>query len=73
VPANSQKCEPKAPPSIQFDIEDHVFSVDDAATHLRISKSYLYELVAAKKLTLTKIGKRSIVKGAELARFVKSL
>jgi excisionase family DNA binding protein len=60
-------------PAIQFSIEDHIFSVEDAATHLRISKSYLYELVAAGKLKLSKIGKRSIVTGRELARYVKSL
>lgn len=63
----------KPAPAIQFAIEDHIFSVEDAALHLRISKSYLYELVAAKKIKLVKIGKRSFVTGRELARYVKSL
>ena len=57
----------------KFDISDHVFSVAEAAAHLRISKSYLYELVEAKKIKLAKIGKRSMVKGTELRRYIHSL
>jgi len=57
----------------KFDISDHVFCVAEAAAHLRISKSYLYELVEAKKIKLAKIGKRSMVKGTELRRYIHSL
>jgi len=62
--------EPKA---LSFDIADHIFSVAEAAKHLGISKSYVYELVEAKKLKLVKQGKRSFVKGEEIRRFINSL
>jgi len=58
---------------LSFDITDHIFSVAEAAVHLRISKSYLYELAEAKKIKITKQGKRSLVKGAELRRYINSL
>jgi excisionase family DNA binding protein len=56
-----------------FDITDHIFSVTEAAAHLRISKSYLYELADAKKIKITKQGKRSMVKGGEVRRYIQSL
>jgi excisionase family DNA binding protein len=58
---------------LSFDIADHIFSVAEAATHLRISKSYLYELAEAKKIKITKQGKRSMVKGGEVRRYIQSL
>jgi excisionase family DNA binding protein len=63
----------KAAPSIQFAIEDHIFSVEDAAAHLRVSRSFVYELAADKKIKFSKIGKRTVVTGREMARFVKNL
>jgi excisionase family DNA binding protein len=58
---------------LSFDISDHLFSVSEAAAHLRISKSYLYELAEAKKIKITKQGKRSMVKGGEVRRYINSL
>jgi len=65
--------EPRAAPQLQFNIEDHIFSVEDAATHVRVSKSFFYELVAAKKIKLVKQGKRSMVTGREIKRYINSL
>jgi excisionase family DNA binding protein len=59
--------------TLSFDIADHIFSVAEAAAHLRISKSYLYELAEAKKIKITKQGKRSMVKGGEVRRYISSL
>lgn len=61
------------PKNTTVDIADYIFSVADAAAHLRISKSYLYELAKAKKIKIVKQGKRSMVKGTELRRYISSL
>jgi excisionase family DNA binding protein len=58
---------------LSFDIIDHIFSVADAAAHLGISRSYLYELAEAKKIKIVKQGKRSMVKGGEIRRYINSL
>jgi excisionase family DNA binding protein len=50
--------------------EHRNYTINEAAEHLRISRSMIYRLVEAKKLTLRKIGSRSIVTSAELARFL---
>jgi excisionase family DNA binding protein len=57
----------------QFDIRDCNFTVIEAARHLKVSRSYLYQLIAAKKIKVAKLGSRTIVPGAEIQRFVKSL
>jgi excisionase family DNA binding protein len=58
---------------LSFDIIDHIFSVAEAAAHLGISKSYFYELADAKKIAIVKQGKRSMVKGGEIRRYIQSL
>lgn len=50
--------------------EHRNFSINEAADLLRVSRSMVYKLVESKKLTLRKIGTRSIITGAELARFL---
>ena len=42
-----------------FDLTDCQFTTAEAATHLRVSRSYLYELIAAKKIKPVKLGKRT--------------
>ena len=59
--------------SRQFDISDCQFTTAEAAAHLRVSRSHLYELIADKKIRPVKIGKRTIIQGAEIRRFMKSL
>ena len=52
--------------------EHHVFSVSEAAEHLRISRSFLYRLFETGKIKPVKIGKRTIVTGAEIMRFLNA-
>ncbi|KQY98103.1 hypothetical protein ASD45_19180 [Pseudolabrys sp. Root1462] len=56
-----------------FSLEDCQFTVSEAAQHLRISRAYFYKLVEAGKITPVKCGKRTLVQGPELRRFMKSL
>jgi|tagenome__1003787_1003787.scaffolds.fasta_scaffold20981463_4 excisionase family DNA binding protein len=55
----------------QVDFQNRVFSITEAAEWLRISRSFLYSLIAEKKLRPIKFGKRSVITGAEIARFIK--
>ena len=56
-----------------FDLSDCQFTVAEAAAHLRVSRSYLYELISEKKIKPVKLGKRTLVQGAELRRFMQTL
>jgi excisionase family DNA binding protein len=56
-----------------FDIGDCQFTIAETATHLRVSRSYVYELIGEKKIRPVKLGKRTIIQGVELRRFMKSL
>lgn len=56
-----------------FDLTDCQFTVPEAADHLRVSRSYVYELIADRKIRPVKLGKRTLIQGAELRRFMKSL
>ena len=54
------------------EFQHRVFNVPEAAQHLRISRAFLYELIAAKKLKPFKLGARSLFTGKEIARFLTS-
>jgi excisionase family DNA binding protein len=56
-----------------FPLEDCQFTTTETAAHLRVSRSYLYELIADKKIRPIKIGKRTLVQGVEIRRFMRSL
>jgi excisionase family DNA binding protein len=58
---------------VSFDIADHIFSVAEAAAHLRVSRSYVYELIGERKIRPVKLGKRTLIQGGELRRFMNSL
>jgi excisionase family DNA binding protein len=51
--------------------EHRNFTVNEAAEYLRVGRGTIYRLVGQKKLALRKIGTRSIITGAELARFLE--
>ena len=53
-----------------FDLESTNFTTLEAARHLRVSRSFLYKLIAAGSLHSVKIGARTIITGRELIRFV---
>ena len=56
-----------------FDLADCQFTIPEAADHLRVSRSYVYELIGENKLRPIKLGKRTLIQGGELKRFMKSL
>jgi len=60
-------------PRHRFSLAETVFTTEEAAEYLRISRAGLYRLVTAKKITPTHIGDRTLFKGRELARYVDSL
>ena len=53
-----------------MDFQHKVFTIAEAAQHLRVSRSFLYQLVAARRLRPIKVGARSLLTGAELGRFL---
>jgi len=46
------------------------FTVTEAAQYLRISRALLYQLIRKGRIKTIKIGARTIVRGAELERFL---
>jgi excisionase family DNA binding protein len=70
---NETKSESKLTEVKHFDIVDCQFSIVDAARHLGISRSYLFALIAEKKISPVKLGKRTLIQGRELRRFMNSL
>jgi excisionase family DNA binding protein len=46
------------------------FTVNEAAQYLRISRALLYQLIRQGRIKTVKIGARTIVRGAELERFL---
>lgn len=55
------------------ELQNQNFSIAEAVDFLRISKSYVWKLIGASKLKRLRIGARSIIAGAELARFIDDL
>ncbi len=46
------------------------FTVNEAAQYLRISRALLYQLIRQGRIKTIKIGARTIIRGAELERFL---
>jgi len=46
------------------------FTVGEAAHYLRISRALLYQLIRQGRIKTVKIGTRTIIRGAELERFL---
>jgi len=46
------------------------FTIGEAAQYLRISRALLYQLIRKGRIKTIKIGSRTIVRGAELERFL---
>lgn len=51
-------------------IADRCFTINEAAAHLRISRAMLYKYIAANKIRPVKLGTRTIIRGAEIERFL---
>ena len=59
--------------SAAVDFRLRMFSIVEAAEHLRISRSLLYQLISAGKIKPVKIGHRTLIRGAEIERFMLAL
>jgi len=46
------------------------FTIGEAAQYLRISRALLYQLIRNGRIRTVKIGTRTIIRGAELERFL---
>jgi len=46
------------------------FKISEAAQYLRISRALLYQLIRQGRIKTVKIGTRTIIRGAELERFL---
>jgi excisionase family DNA binding protein len=46
------------------------FTINEAAQYLRISRAFLYKLIHEGRIRTVKVGARTIVRGAELERFL---
>jgi len=55
---------------IQTDFQNRVFSINEAADHLRVSRSFVYKLIKDETLRPVKLGTRTILRGSELSRFL---
>ena len=53
------------------DFQHKNFSIQEAADHLRISRSFVWKLISQKRLRPLKVGSRTIVSGAEIERFLQ--
>jgi len=53
-------------------LSERVLNIPEAAGHLRISRVTLYKLIGEGKIKPTKIGARTLIRGCEVERFLKS-
>ena len=54
----------------EIEFERLLFSVSEAAQHLRISRTTIFKLLREGKLTPTKIGTRTLISGAAIDRLL---
>jgi len=69
VPPGSTKKPPR--PAVPIDARVN-YDMQETCGHLRLSRAYIYRLFRDRKLTPKKNGKRTLVAGAELLRFMSS-
>jgi len=58
-----------APPAVPIS-EDGILTAEEVAARLRVDKSTVYRLIRAGELRAVKVGRRSLVRGSALDRFV---
>ena len=56
-----------------IDFRHQLFSIREAAVHLRVSRSMIYRLTAAGKLKPTKLGRRTIISGDQIEQLLAEL
>jgi excisionase family DNA binding protein len=58
--------------SAEFDFKYYQFTVTETAHHLRISRAFLYKLIAAGRIRPVKLGARTLISGAEIERLMNA-
>lgn len=53
-----------------IEFEHQLFTLDETAEHLRISRAYVFRLLSENRLRAIKAGRRTLLTGRELLRFV---
>ena len=69
----SAKAKPQLVRPVPVPAPGYLFSIKDAAGHLRISVACLWVHIGNRKLKTVKLGGRTMIRGEEIARFVASL
>ena len=57
-------------PKNEIDFGRQLFSVPEAAEHLRVSRTMIFKLLREGKLAPTKIGSRTLISGAAIAHLL---
>lgn len=55
------------------ELKSQVFTVEEAAQRLRVSRATLYRIAETNEIRISKIRGRSIITGGEIARYIKRL
>lgn len=54
-------------------MENALFTIPEAARHLRVGRSLFYEIIAARHVAVVKLGRRALIPAAELQRLTEEL
>jgi excisionase family DNA binding protein len=57
----------------QTPVPDHLLTLEEAWTHLRISRSTLYNLMDSGELRSVRVGSRRLVPASAIAAYIASL
>lgn len=60
----------KHPVLDRADCHNRIFSIDEAAEYLRVSRAFLYKLLKSGKLVGKKIGGRRLITGAAIQQLL---
>lgn len=58
----------KSKPDVPF--ADRCFTIEETAQHLTISRGYVYTLLKTGRLTRTKLGTRTLIRGCEIEKLL---
>jgi len=59
--------------STQLEFDRRLFTIAEAAEYLRISKTMVFKLIREGRLTSTKIGTRTLIRGAAIERLLEAV
>ena len=58
--------------TVQADFGRRLFTIAETAEHLRISKTMVFKLIRQGQLAPTKIGTRTLIRGAAIERLLET-